>query len=150
MSRYNPDEECKAIVERLKKICKLKGVKPYMLAKDAKLSTSTVSYLFNGRTKPQVYTLLELCNVLDIAITDLFENDLLDAGKKASAEAGGEAEHPALTENERKMLQYYRYMPQEKREFMQTSLEMLYQYQSRNSMEQDGAPETFETDELNF
>lgn len=66
---YNPDEECKTMVAALKKLCEQKGMSPHALAKEAGISTSTISYLMKGKTKPQVYTILELCNVLGISIS---------------------------------------------------------------------------------
>lgn len=44
----------------------------YALAKATGLSTSSLSNLLKGNTKPYVYTLLLICEALSISITDLF------------------------------------------------------------------------------
>ena len=58
---YDPDEECKAMIATIKRLCEQKNMTPHALAKEAGISTSTISYLVNGKTKPQVYTILMLC-----------------------------------------------------------------------------------------
>ena len=55
---YDPENDCKKLVLKLKKLCEEKGKSSYMLAKEAGISPSTLSYLLNGKTKPQVYTVL--------------------------------------------------------------------------------------------
>lgn len=76
---YDPDEECKAMIATIKRLCEQKNITPHALAKEAGISTSTISYLVNGKTKPQVYTILVLCNVLGIQIRDLFDNSVVSA-----------------------------------------------------------------------
>ena len=61
---HDPDEECRAMIAAIKRLCEQKNMTPHALAKEAGISTSTISYLINGKTKPQVYTILLLCNVL--------------------------------------------------------------------------------------
>lgn len=78
---YNPDKECKAMIAALKKICEQKNMTPYAVAKEAGISSSTVSYIMSGRTKPQIYTILMMCNVLGVTISQLFEEK--DAGMSA-------------------------------------------------------------------
>ena len=46
---YDPDEKCKEMISTLKRLCKQKGIKPHVLAKEAGISTSTISYLVNGK-----------------------------------------------------------------------------------------------------
>lgn len=41
---YNPDEECKAMVAALKKLCEQRGVSLHTVARKAGISTSTMSY----------------------------------------------------------------------------------------------------------
>lgn len=53
---YDPDEECKAMIAEIKRLCEQMNLTPHALAKEAGISTSTISYLMNGKTKPQVYT----------------------------------------------------------------------------------------------
>ena len=97
---YNPDEECKAMVAALKKLCEQKGMSPHALAKEAGISTSTISYLMKGKTRPQVYTVLELCNVLGVSINELFDRPDADM----SAETGIQY----ITCDEKNMLECYR------------------------------------------
>lgn len=63
---YNPEEECKAMAAALKKMCEQRGMSPHALAKKAGISTSTMSYIMKGETRPQVYTILLLCNALGV------------------------------------------------------------------------------------
>lgn len=120
---YNPDKTCKVMINRIKKICDQKKMTPYTLAKEAGVSTSTVSYLLSGRTKPQVYTLLLLCNVLDVSISELFEyegsNQFIDIS---------ETELQFITYEEKELLCKYRDFSYKKREMLKTYVEMLNQY----------------------
>lgn len=47
---YDPDEECKAMIATIKRLCEQKNMTPHALAKEAGISTSTISYLVNGKT----------------------------------------------------------------------------------------------------
>lgn len=78
---YNPKNDCALMIERLKEICKQKGIRPYMLAKKSGVANSTLSYILSGRNTPYVYTMLLLCNALDISIGDLFEEKHGDQGE---------------------------------------------------------------------
>lgn len=71
---YNPDEECKAMIDKIKQICRMKNITSHALAKKANVSTSTISCLLSGKTKPQINTLLSICNVLAISVHDLFSD----------------------------------------------------------------------------
>lgn len=73
---YNSDEKYKIMVNKLKRICELRNITSYVLAKEAGISTSTMSYLMNGKTKPYVYTILMLFNVLNIPISELFDSSV--------------------------------------------------------------------------
>lgn len=72
---YDPDEACRMMAEKIKGICAQKGMTPYALAKKAGISTSATSYLLEGKTKPQVYTLLLVCNALDVTVGELFDGE---------------------------------------------------------------------------
>lgn len=76
---YNPDEECKAMIAALKKLCEQRGVSPHAVAIKAEISISTMSYIMKGETNPQVYTLLQLCNTLSVQIG---RNGLVNLEKK--------------------------------------------------------------------
>ena len=118
---YNPDEECKAMVAALKKLCEQKGISPHALAKEAGISTSTISYLMKGKTKPQVYTVLELCNVLGVSINELFDRP----DKDVSAETGIQY----ITCDEEKLLDCYRGLSDKKKELLRIYLDMLRHYE---------------------
>ena len=64
------------MVNKLKRICELRNITSYVLAQEAGISTSTMSYLMNGKTKSYVYTILMLCNVLNIPISELFDSSV--------------------------------------------------------------------------
>ena len=118
---YNPDEECKAMVAALKKLCEQKGMSPHALAKEAGISTSTISYLMKGKTRPQVYTVLELCNVLGVSINELFDRPDADM----SAETGIQY----ITCDEKKLLDCYRGLSDKKKELLRIYVDMLHQYE---------------------
>ena len=80
---YKPDEECRQLIMAIKTICTEKGIKPHKLAQKAGISTSTMSYLMNGKTNPQLYTLLAICNVLDVSISDLLSTEKQDGGEES-------------------------------------------------------------------
>ena len=117
---YNPDEECKAMVAALKKLCEQKGMSPHALAKKAGISTSTMSYLMKGKTRPQVYTVLELCNVLGVSINELFDRPDADM----SAETGIQY----ITCDEKNLLDCYRGLSDKKKELLRIYVDMLRQY----------------------
>ena len=118
---YNPDEECKAMVAALKKLCEQKGMSPHALAKEAGISTSTISYLMKGKTRPQVYTVLELCNVLGVSINELFSR----ADTDVTAETGIQY----ITCDEKKLLDCYRGLSDKKKELLRIYVDMLHQYE---------------------
>ncbi len=108
-----PDEEYARMLEALKVVCREKGLSTNGLAKRAGISSSTMSYLMNGRTKPQLYTLLVICNVLGISIGELFGEE--GASKKKDL-------------SEEKLLAGYRQLSDRKKEMLQTYVEMLMEY----------------------
>ena len=121
---YNPDEECKAMIIKLKKLCKQKNITPHALAKEAGISTSTISYLMNGRTKPQVYTVLILCNVLSVTISELFDDDKDNVTSPGQIKIG--AWH--MTGEEEKLVNSYQCLSAKKKEMLKIYLDMLLQY----------------------
>lgn len=84
---YKPEEDCAEMISRLKEICKQKNLTAYSLAKKSGISASTISYLLSGKTKPQVYTILMLCNALDIEIGSLFEDRSVCSEQKCAQAA---------------------------------------------------------------
>lgn len=95
---------------------------PHALAKEAGISTSTISYLVNGKTKPQVYTILMLCNVLGVRISDLFDNSAMLTEISSSGVQ-------YITCEEEKLLDCYRGLSDEKRKLLRIYVDMLRQYE---------------------
>ena len=119
---YDPDEECKAMIVAIKRLCEQKNMTPHALAKEAGVSTSTISYLVNGKTKPQVYTILLLCNVLGVRISDLFDNSAMLTEISSSGVQ-------YITCEEEKLLDCYRGLSDEKRKLLRIYVDMLQQYE---------------------
>lgn len=109
---YNPDEEYKEMLNKLISICKQKNVSQYALAKATGMSTSSMSYIMAGRTKPYIYTVLMICSVLNISIGELFE-------KSDMFVEDGEINN---------LVNSYRRMSFEKRRLLQLYADMLLQY----------------------
>nr|WP_295265902.1 helix-turn-helix transcriptional regulator [uncultured Blautia sp.] len=114
--RYNPEEKSKELIQNINKICELRGVSHYTLAKKADISTSTLYSLLTGKSRPYLYTVYKLCNALDISITDL----LLDSESE---------EIKNITKEEQNLLSLYRKCSSSKRHLLQTYLQMLEQFQ---------------------
>lgn len=70
------DETYQKMLEKLREHCEREKMSIYALAKNTNLSTSSLSNLLNGKTKPYVYTLLLICDALSISITDLADKDV--------------------------------------------------------------------------
>ena len=118
---YDPDIECKAMIAAIKRLCEKKNMTPHALAKEAGISTSTISYLVNGKTKPQVCTVLMLCNVLGVRISDLFDNS---AASTKIAESGVQY----ITCEEEKLLNCYRGLSDKKKGLLRIYVDMLGRY----------------------
>lgn len=125
---YNPDEECKAMIATIKRLCGQKSMTPHALAKKAGISTSTISYLVSGKTKPQVYTVLVLCNVLGVTMGELFDNkEVMPIENVVHTETSG-SELRCMTCEEEKLLDCYRGLSDKKRELLKIFVDMLRQY----------------------
>lgn len=108
---YNPDEECIEMIRKIEFYCKEKGMTHNELAKKAGISKSTLSYLLCGKSKPYVYTILQLCNALEISLHDL---------------VGDETE-----QEDARLCQRYHGLPEQKKKLFLTYLEMLEQYRKK-------------------
>lgn len=117
---YNPNEECKEMVAVLKKLCEQRGMSPHALAKKAGISESTMSYIMRGETKPQVYTVLGLCNALGVRIGDLFDE------RDDISESVG-----YVTFDEKELVNCYRCLSDQKRELLRIYIDMLQQYEDK-------------------
>ena len=106
---YNPDDDYQLILARLKAICKKKNISQYALAKATGMSTSSMSCLMRGETKPYMYTMLIICDALNVAMGDLFESH-------------------GLSEEEENLVSAYSYMSPEKKRMVEVYVDMLLQY----------------------
>lgn len=121
---YELDETCKAMVAALKKLCAEKGMNPHALAVEAGISPSTISYLMSGKTNPQVHTILTLCNVLGVSVSELFDEKVAAVPAKCS-----ESDMLYITAGEKKLLNSFRQLSDRKRELLSIYVEMLQQYE---------------------
>ncbi len=115
---YNPQEKCEQLALKFKQICEIKGCTSYKLVKDTGVSSSTVNGFMKGKTKPRIDTLLILCNLLEITMSDFFEE--------------GEAVE-RLTKEEEELLKIYRVLSQDKRARLNYYIKMLAQYKEENN-----------------
>lgn len=110
----NADQMMERMCKNFKRICTEKHTTASAIAAKAGISTSTVSYILNGRTHPQVYTVLQLCDELDVDIRELFvETD------------AGVTEVSRLTEDEKQLLSAYRKMSEKQRAQMKVCVEVV-------------------------
>lgn len=123
---YYPDRDCSAMIEAIKKECEKKHFSPHDLAQKAGISTSTVSYLLNEKTKPQLYTILQICNALDLSIGQLLDRE--DA-REGSGKAGNVSLGlPCRSYDEKDLPEIVRLLSSEKRKLLWIYLDMLVQY----------------------
>lgn len=115
---YNPQEKCEQLALKFKQICEIKGCTPYKLVKDTGVSSSTVSGFIKGKTKPRIDTLLILCNLLGITMTEFFEE-----GETVAQ----------MTKEEEELLKIYRVLPKDKRERLNYYTKMLVQYKEESN-----------------
>lgn len=136
ITMYNPDKECEAMIEALKKLCQQKNMTPYAVAKEAGISSSTVSYIMNGRTKPQMYTVLLMCNVLGVTISQLFEESAGTSGTEPESACGDGAEKQGtesesacgkITGEEEELLKICRSFSEKKKELLRIYMNTLQQ-----------------------
>lgn len=107
------DETYQKMLEKLREHCEREKMSIYALAKNTNLSTSSLSNLLNGKTKPYVYTLLLICDALSISITDLADKDV------------------SMTEDEKWIISSYRSLSTKKKEMLTTYIKMLSQYEEK-------------------
>lgn len=112
---YDIDQACRILIENIRNICTQKRITMTSLARRSDISQSTLSDLFKGRTKPQIYTLFKICNALDISIEKLFEGIVIKE-VRIDARVGNQKkeqiaelilEYESLTEEKKKLLELY-------------------------------------------
>lgn len=117
---YYIEEECNKLINRIQKACNEKGWSNYVLSKKADVSTSTVHGIMNGKTRPQIYTLLQICNALDMSVEELF------GGTASKKEENTESEWSAeLSCDEKALVKSYREFTEEEKEQLKGWVEML-------------------------
>ena len=117
--RYNPEEKTKELIQNINKICEIRGISHYTLAKKADISTSTLHSLLAGKTKPYMYTVYRLCNALDMPIADLL---IEDADEKIEN----------ISKEELELLLFYRKCSPSKRHLLEIYMQMLAEFQEKN------------------
>lgn len=106
---YNPDEDYQVMLAKLKTICQNKNITQYALAKATGMSTSSLSCLMRGETKPYIYTVLTICDALNVTIADLLERQGYD-------------------EDLEDLIEAYRCLSLEKKRMLKVYMDMLLQY----------------------
>lgn len=105
---YTPDKDYQHMLDKLNILRKQKNISKYALAKATGMSTSSMSNLLNGKTKPYLYNMLLICNVLQVSLGELIEKDNY--------------------ENEEWLISAYRTMSPEKQRMLQVYADMLLHY----------------------
>lgn len=68
------EEQKNIIGERLSRSCNDKGLSFYMLARNAEVPLTTLMHIIDGTTRnPGIYTVVRICNALELSIDELFE-----------------------------------------------------------------------------
>ena len=108
---HNPEEDYQCMLDKLNTIREQKNMSKYALAKAAGMSSSSMSDLLNGKSKPYLYNMLLICNALRIPLGELFEKnmDYIDCS------------------DEKRIISAYRAMPLEKQRMLQVYVDMLSQ-----------------------
>ena len=75
---YNPEEDYQCMLDKLNAIREQKNMSKYALAKAVGMSSSSMSDLLNGKSKPYLYNMLLICNALQIPLGKLFEKENVD------------------------------------------------------------------------
>ena len=72
--------------ERLRKVLADRGWTEYRLAKEAKLSASTIMNIFRRNATPSIPTLEAICNGLGITVSQFFaENEMVELNPELKA-----------------------------------------------------------------
>ena len=126
---YNIDQACRKLIENIRNLCVEKQMTMYHLAHESDISQSTLSDLFRGKTKPQVYTLFKICNALEINIESLFEGIsereiLLDVSNDVQEK-----------EQLLKLLQKYEGLTDDKMKLLELYVDMLKKYDNIEKIE---------------
>lgn len=115
--RYNPEQVCENILNQIRKYSEKEGLTMSSLSKEAGISASTLSDMMNKRSKPQFYTLLKICNALDVSMDVLIGQYI-------------EVDDPSERPTRRLPMQrIYNSLPSWKRERVREYIEMIDEYE---------------------
>lgn len=120
---YNSEKVCEKMVCRIEKICQERGITYNMLAQQAGISNSTLSYLLRGKSRPNLHTVLQVCNALDVSIHDLIDETTIDSIFSEMVIT----ESPSV-ETEQNILQRYQFLSARKQALLELYLDMLEKY----------------------
>lgn len=79
---YDPEKECKRVKKRINELRQIKGITKNTLAKKAGISNSTLSYLLGGKSTPYLYTLLQICNALEVSVSELMSDGPMEENQQ--------------------------------------------------------------------
>ena len=69
----------KLLIERIDNLCKEKGISHYALARKSDVPLTTLLHILDGTTKnPGIFTILKLCDGLDMTLIEFFQIDELE------------------------------------------------------------------------
>lgn len=120
---YNSEKVCEKMVCRIEKICQERGITYNTLAQQAGISNSTLSYLLRGKSRPNLHTVLQVCNALDVSIHDLIDETTIDSIFREMVVT----ESPSV-EKEQNILQRYQFLSARKQALLELYLDMLEKY----------------------
>lgn len=120
---YNSEKVCEKMVCRIEKKCQERGITYNMLAQQAGISNSTLSYLLRGKSRPNLHTVLQVCNALDVSIHDLIDETTIDSIFSEMVIT----ESPSV-ETEQNILQRYQFLSARKQALLELYLDMLEKY----------------------
>lgn len=83
----------------------------YKIAKESNVPTTTISNIFNKKSKPQIDTLLYICNGFGITPAQFFEED---------------EEQPRLTNEQVQVLELWNQLSEDQKNAVKTIMELLY------------------------
>lgn len=129
---YNIEKECENLIQNIKLLCQMKSLSNNSLARRAGISPSATSDLLGGKTKPQFYTLLQLCNALEVTVDELLGLSSSDKKHSEMDEDDGREKRSksivGLNVEERELLLLYSHLSVAKKEMLRIYIDMLIEY----------------------
>ncbi len=76
LGKWNEMDTREAVAERIRELCRLKGITPNGLSNLSGVPQATVKSILNGESKnPGVVTLKKLCDGLEMTLEEFFATD---------------------------------------------------------------------------